>query len=67
MGGTNPYIEQAHYKTATKKFKVKFLPEGKIVEVDTPENIRNSKNPLVQQFITGSAEGPIKMKVRAFA
>jgi 2Fe-2S ferredoxin len=34
MGGTNPYIEQAQYKLATKKFKVKFLPEGKIVEVD---------------------------------
>ncbi len=29
MGGSNPYIEQAKYTVATKKFKVKFLPEGK--------------------------------------
>ncbi len=34
MGGTNPYIEQAKYTPATKKFKVTFLREGKTVEVD---------------------------------
>ncbi|OGR90911.1 MAG: ABC transporter ATP-binding protein [Elusimicrobia bacterium RIFCSPLOWO2_01_FULL_59_12] len=46
--------------------RIAMLYEGKIVGVDTPEAIRNSKDPLVQQFISGSAEGPIKMKVRAF-
>lgn len=32
---------------------------GKIIEIGTPSEIRASKNPIVQQFITGSAEGPI--------
>jgi phospholipid/cholesterol/gamma-HCH transport system ATP-binding protein len=36
--------------------------QGKIIEEGTPEQIRNSKNPYVQQFITGSFEGPIPMK-----
>ena len=34
MGGTNPYIEQAKYTPATKKYKVTFMPDGKTVEVD---------------------------------
>jgi ferredoxin, 2Fe-2S len=34
MGGSNPYIEQAKYTPATKKFKVTFMPEGKVAEVD---------------------------------
>jgi phospholipid/cholesterol/gamma-HCH transport system ATP-binding protein len=46
--------------------RIAMLYEGRIVGVDVPENIRNSKDPLIQQFITGSAQGPIKMKVRAF-
>ena len=38
MGGQNPYIEQAKYTPATKKFKVTYLREGKTFEVD-PEKI----------------------------
>ena len=34
MGGSNPYIEQAKYTPATKKYKVTFMPDGKTVEVD---------------------------------
>jgi len=30
----------------------------------TPEEIRETKNPVVKQFITGSSEGPIKMKLK---
>jgi phospholipid/cholesterol/gamma-HCH transport system ATP-binding protein len=45
------------YKVADK---IGMLYEGKIVESGTPEEIRNSKNPVVQQFIHGRAEGPIK-------
>jgi len=36
------------------------LYEGKIIDSGTAEEIRNSKNPFVQQFIHGQAEGPIK-------
>jgi phospholipid/cholesterol/gamma-HCH transport system ATP-binding protein len=50
------------YKISTR---IAMLYEGRIIQVDTPENIRNSTNPIVHQFITGSAQGPIQMKVRA--
>jgi phospholipid/cholesterol/gamma-HCH transport system ATP-binding protein len=36
------------------------LYEGKIIEFGTPEEIKNSENPIVQQFIHGRAEGPIE-------
>jgi phospholipid/cholesterol/gamma-HCH transport system ATP-binding protein len=46
--------------------RIAMLYEGRIIQIDTPENIRNSANPVVNQFVTGSAEGPIQMKVRAY-
>jgi phospholipid/cholesterol/gamma-HCH transport system ATP-binding protein len=39
--------------------KVAMLYEGRIVQAGTPEEIRNTTNPVVRQFITGSLEGPI--------
>ena len=45
------------YKVADR---IGMLYEGKIIEMGTPEEIRNSKNPVVQQFIHGSADGPIE-------
>lgn len=45
------------YKVADR---VAMLYQGKIIATGTPEEIRNSKNPVVQQFITGAAEGPIE-------
>ncbi len=41
--------------------RIAMLYQGKIVEVATPEEIRNSSNPIVQQFIEGKSEGPIKV------
>ncbi|MBA4348565.1 MAG: ABC transporter ATP-binding protein [Thermodesulfovibrio sp.] len=41
--------------------RVAMLHNGVIVEVGTPEEIKNSSNPLVRQFITGSLEGPIDL------
>lgn len=42
--------------------KIIMLYEGKILEQGTVDEIKNSKNPVVQQFITGSAEGPIALR-----
>jgi phospholipid/cholesterol/gamma-HCH transport system ATP-binding protein len=39
--------------------KVAMLLKGTIIETGTPEEIQNSSNPAVRQFITGSLEGPI--------
>ncbi|UCE22798.1 MAG: ABC transporter ATP-binding protein [Candidatus Aminicenantes bacterium] len=44
------------YKVADR---IGMLYEGTIIEMGTPEEIKNTKNPVVHQFIHGSAEGPI--------
>lgn len=44
------------YKIADR---IAMLYEGRIIATGSPEEIRNSENPTVQQFITGAAEGPI--------
>lgn len=44
------------YKIATR---IAMMYHGKIIQIGTPDEIRNSSNPVVRQFITGSAQGPI--------
>jgi phospholipid/cholesterol/gamma-HCH transport system ATP-binding protein len=34
--------------------------EGVVVGEGTPEEIKNSTNPMIKQFINGTAEGPIE-------
>src|ERR1044071_1768924 len=41
--------------------RIAMLYHGQVVAVGTSDEIRNTKDPLVKQFITGSSEGPIKM------
>lgn len=40
--------------------RIAMLYDGKVLEVGTPDEIKNSKNEMVQQFINGSFDGPIK-------
>jgi phospholipid/cholesterol/gamma-HCH transport system ATP-binding protein len=51
------------YKISTR---MAMLYQGKIVATGTPAEIRNTTDPLVKQFITGSSVGPIQMKVKVF-
>ena len=44
------------YKIADK---IAMLYKGEIIEVGTPEEIKSTRNEIVQQFIHGRAEGPI--------
>lgn len=44
------------YKIADR---IAMLYNGKIVEAGTPGQIKNTEDPLVRQFITGAARGPI--------
>lgn len=37
MAGKNPYIEEAAAPLPTQKYRITFLPEGKVVEVDPSE------------------------------
>jgi len=45
------------YKVADR---ISMLYQGKIIATGTPEEIKETDNPVVRQFITGSAVGPIK-------
>ncbi len=42
--------------------RIAMLYKGIIMETGTPEEIKNTTNPIVRQFITGSAVGPIKLQ-----
>ena len=60
MGVTSVVITHdmaSSYKIADR---IAMLYEGVILEVGTPDEIRNSRNPIVQQFIHGESHGPIK-------
>jgi phospholipid/cholesterol/gamma-HCH transport system ATP-binding protein len=39
--------------------RIAMLYDGRIIAAGTPEEIKHSSDPVVQQFITGSAHGPI--------
>ena len=60
MGVTSVVI--THDMTSSFKIadRIAMLYEGVIIEVGTPDEIRNSRNPIVQQFIHGESHGPIK-------
>jgi phospholipid/cholesterol/gamma-HCH transport system ATP-binding protein len=45
------------YKVADR---IAMLYNGRIVEIGTPDQIKSSANPIVQQFIRGQATGPIQ-------
>ena len=44
------------YKVANR---IAMLYDGKIIGIGSPEEIKKTNNPLIRQFITGSARGPI--------
>ena len=44
------------YKIADR---ISMLHHGRIVESGTPAQIKNTKNAIVKQFVTGAAQGPI--------
>lgn len=45
------------YKIADR---IAMLYRGKIIGIDTVENIKNTKDPVIHQFINGLASGPIQ-------
>src|SRR4030066_1507885 len=49
------------YKIADR---IAMLYNGVIVGVGTPDEVRNTSDPVIRQFITGSASGPIKVEGR---
>ncbi len=39
--------------------RIAMLYQGKLIEIGTPQEIQNTSNPVVRQFINGESEGPI--------
>lgn len=54
-------IAVTHDMTSAFKIadRMAMLYNGKIIEIGTPDQIKNTKNPIVRQFITGASKGPI--------
>ena len=50
---------QSAYKIGDR---IAMLYDGVIIETGTPKEIQSTGNPIVRQFITGSAAGPIKIE-----
>ena len=42
--------------------RLAMLYQGRIIEIGTPDEIRNSQDPIVHQFVTGSSEGPVQVR-----
>jgi phospholipid/cholesterol/gamma-HCH transport system ATP-binding protein len=44
--------------------KIAMIYEGQFIWIGTPKQIKNSGNPYVEQFINGSSDGPIEIKLQ---
>ncbi len=42
--------------------RITMLYQGRILEIGTPEEIKKTSNKVIQQFISGSPDGPIPLK-----
>jgi phospholipid/cholesterol/gamma-HCH transport system ATP-binding protein len=60
MGVTSVVITHDMVSSFKIADKIAMLFRGRIIEVGTPEEIRNSESAIIQQFIHGQAAGPIR-------
>lgn len=59
LGVTSVTITHDMHSAYKISDRIAMLYKGSIQEVGTPEEIKNTTNPIVRQFISGSAVGPI--------
>lgn len=59
LGVTSVAITHDMHSAYKISDRIAMLYKGQILEVGTPDEIRQTANPIVHQFITGSAVGPI--------
>jgi phospholipid/cholesterol/gamma-HCH transport system ATP-binding protein len=59
LGVTSVAITHDMHSAYKISDRIAMLYKGRIREVGSPEEIRNTQDPVVRQFITGSATGPI--------
>lgn len=59
LGVTSVAITHDMHSAYKISDRIAMLYKGQIIETGTPDEIKNTTNPIVRQFITGSAVGPI--------
>jgi len=59
LGVTSVAITHDMHSAYKISDRIAMLYKGEILDVGTPDQIKNSPNPIIHQFITGSAVGPI--------
>jgi phospholipid/cholesterol/gamma-HCH transport system ATP-binding protein len=59
LGVTSVAITHDMHSAYKISDRIAMLYKGEILEIGTPDQIKNTVNPIVRQFITGSAVGPI--------
>jgi phospholipid/cholesterol/gamma-HCH transport system ATP-binding protein len=59
LGVTSVAITHDMHSAYKISDRIAMLYKGEIQEIGTPEEIKGTTNPIVKQFITGSAVGPI--------
>jgi phospholipid/cholesterol/gamma-HCH transport system ATP-binding protein len=59
LGVTSVAITHDMHSAYKISDRIAMLYKGEIQEIGTPEEIKNTTNPIVRQFISGSAVGPI--------
>jgi phospholipid/cholesterol/gamma-HCH transport system ATP-binding protein len=59
LGVTSVAITHDMHSAYKISDRIAMLYKGEIQEIGTPDQIRGTTNPIVKQFITGSAVGPI--------
>lgn len=61
MGVTSVVVSHHVESVMRTSDRVALLHDGRILEFGTPEELQNSDNEVVQQFLEGRAEGPIQI------
>jgi phospholipid/cholesterol/gamma-HCH transport system ATP-binding protein len=63
MGITSLVVTHDMHSAFRIADQIIMLHRGRVVVHGTPEEIKNSPDPLVQQFITGAPDGPIPLRM----
>ncbi|MBU2549061.1 MAG: ABC transporter ATP-binding protein [Proteobacteria bacterium] len=61
LGATSIVISHDIPATLRIAHRVAMIYEGRIITYGTPEDVKNSDDPVVQQFLTGEAQGPMDL------
>lgn len=65
LGLTNIIVSHDVHETASIADYIYILANGEVIGSGTPNDILNSENPLVKQFIHGTSNGPVKFNFPA--